>query len=965
MSKFLRVNSGIPKQAEEGSTALTSNLADTSSSSNGDALIGFKQPLSGAVAGTVHSKLLEIISIKDFGAVGDGSTNDNTAISAALSAIGSSPYRLSINFPLKFSGNLTFPANIQLEFYNDGRLIGTSGTEILTLNGPVIAPLKQIFSTCAPTFGYGTKVYPEWFGAVGDGSTDDYSAIQASVNSLASVRGTVMFGPKSYKMGTVVNITSSNLGLQGEANWATRIIIPGASQSAFQFLGTNSSNKINHNFVADMFIYKSVTATGGIGIVLSHTAIAHLRNLQISDFGYGVKLANATNTLTENVICTNSSGTFGFRGFYLDGTDPNGNVSSMFRDCAVDAAGNTGNSYGFYSSSGAAGGNLNDVYFDNCATASCKTGYYFDLASQLTGAWGDIMITNPIVDFYTDYGIFIANSPVGSAITITGGWIDAKPLLTETDAIVVYNSSSVTIAGTQFWCDTTSNRNTYGIKLISSLDTLIKGCVFYAHKYGVYSDASSFCTVTDNKFSGPSGFATSHIFLDTTTNNFALSSNILDGYATNGIAYGASTYRNTAVNSKFSANITTGINDLGSNGALALGSKESDWGTTVNVVEVFGNPFLVGQNSSALLHIGANYWFDRTSSDYTRKFTGYASDHYHLNGDYVWRSSTASGSAGTTVTSTGGWREVLKALQTGNVLIPSGSLGIGTANPDSPLTVGTPTSGSATAPVGTKDIHVVNPDSTNGGLTMDSFGTSNIVSGRRAQGTSASKTALVNTAIALRIAGYGWDGTSAYGVGGAIDVVGTGTWSSTSYPTKLSFKTVNSGSTTLTERMVLDGVGNLGIGVTPASRNNTCLEIKDGIGFPATQVASSDANTLDDYEEGTFTPTVTTGAGSITSFGTKSGIYTKIGDTVTVTVTIPITNNGTGANDVRVTNMPFASNTISQCGSGREMQSWGYQLYGYINGGSTTLVIYKTDAASGAYPGGTNYTINFTITYKL
>jgi len=50
-----------------------------------------------------------------------------------------------------------------------------------------------------------------------------------------------------------------------------------------------------------------------------------------------------------------------------------------------------------------------------------------------------------------------------------------------------------------------------------------------------------------------------------------------------------------------------------------------------------------------------------------------------------------------------------------------------------------------------------------------------------------------------------------------------------------------------------------------------------GITFPATQSASSDANTLDDYEEGTWTPT-SPGGGYV--FSTVSGKYTKIGNRV-------------------------------------------------------------------------------------
>lgn len=55
-----------------------------------------------------------------------------------------------------------------------------------------------------------------------------------------------------------------------------------------------------------------------------------------------------------------------------------------------------------------------------------------------------------------------------------------------------------------------------------------------------------------------------------------------------------------------------------------------------------------------------------------------------------------------------------------------------------------------------------------------------------------------------------------------------------------------------------------------------------GVSFPAAQSDSSDANTLDDYEEGTFTPSIT---GTWVSTPTSvSGYYTKIGRGVHVTM---------------------------------------------------------------------------------
>jgi len=80
-----------------------------------------------------------------------------------------------------------------------------------------------------------------------------------------------------------------------------------------------------------------------------------------------------------------------------------------------------------------------------------------------------------------------------------------------------------------------------------------------------------------------------------------------------------------------------------------------------------------------------------------------------------------------------------------------------------------------------------------------------------------------------------------------------------------------------------------------------------GIAFPATQVTSSDANTLDDYEEGTFTPTVqgVSSAGTAT-YSNQLGAYTKIGNLVYVNVYL-IYTSGTGTGQLRVANLPFTS----------------------------------------------------------
>jgi hypothetical protein len=68
-----------------------------------------------------------------------------------------------------------------------------------------------------------------------------------------------------------------------------------------------------------------------------------------------------------------------------------------------------------------------------------------------------------------------------------------------------------------------------------------------------------------------------------------------------------------------------------------------------------------------------------------------------------------------------------------------------------------------------------------------------------------------------------------------------------------------------------------------------------GIAFPAAFSGSSDVNTLDDYEEGTWTPTDASGAGL--AFVTSSGYYTKVGRVVTASAEVqwPATANTSNA----------------------------------------------------------------------
>jgi hypothetical protein len=157
-----------------------------------------------------------------------------------------------------------------------------------------------------------------------------------------------------------------------------------------------------------------------------------------------------------------------------------------------------------------------------------------------------------------------------------------------------------------------------------------------------------------------------------------------------------------------------------------------------------------------------------------------------------------------------------------------------------------------------------------------------------------------------RIAFGGDDGTNILS-GALIDAFVDGTPGANDMPCRLVFSTTADGASSPTEAMRINNQRELLIGTTTRTANGGVLQVSNGITFPATAVACTDANTLDDYEEGTWTPTVigTTTAGTVT-YAVRNARYTKIGRTVFVE-TLLNWSAGTGTGNLRVGDLPFTS----------------------------------------------------------
>jgi len=123
------------------------------------------------------------------------------------------------------------------------------------------------------------------------------------------------------------------------------------------------------------------------------------------------------------------------------------------------------------------------------------------------------------------------------------------------------------------------------------------------------------------------------------------------------------------------------------------------------------------------------------------------------------------------------------------------------------------------------------------------------------------------------------------------------------------------------------------------------------------------ANQLDDYEEGTFTPSYTVGGGgSVTGVtSTNIGTYTKVGRMVTVTITsVYVQTSGTIPTYYTVS-LPFSAGStggLQGFGFGQETGQSGAGMMVHVANSATTAIIWKYNG--GAVPANSYFSFGFT-----
>jgi hypothetical protein len=157
----------------------------------------------------------------------------------------------------------------------------------------------------------------------------------------------------------------------------------------------------------------------------------------------------------------------------------------------------------------------------------------------------------------------------------------------------------------------------------------------------------------------------------------------------------------------------------------------------------------------------------------------------------------------------------------------------------------------------------------------------------------------------------------------------------------------NANTTTLGD-LTTTGAWTLGPSASTATNCvvNGAASVTHGVVFPASQNAVANANTLDDYEEGTWTPNfLWGGAASGITYGNRVATYTKIGNRVFFHMFVDYGSRGSSTGNFTITGLPFTS-VATASGGHSAVAIWfsnvsltNYVITGYVGQSSTTIFL--------------------------
>lgn len=255
------------------------------------------------------------------------------------------------------------------------------------------------------------------FGAVGDGSTDDTTAIQACITAVGVTGGTVWFPKGNYKVSSALTVTAGNTCLEGEGYGASIITTSHASADVIT-VGTGTVLSVANVAVRDLAFRTSVTRTDGSAVAMNGCYIGEVTGCNTSGMFRGITVKGTSKLifLERNYVASPVPAT-GI-GIYLTG---NSNDVYMTNNFVIGDSGSQ-------PSAGILIDNANGIWGYNTDTFQTQNGLYISPGNgQLVE---NVFMLKCAYDSGSGTGFTIATSGTGAArrIQMTSCWSGSNAL---------------------------------------------------------------------------------------------------------------------------------------------------------------------------------------------------------------------------------------------------------------------------------------------------------------------------------------------------------------------------------------------------------------------------------------------------------------------------------------------------------------------------------------------------------
>lgn len=287
--------------------AITEQMTDLAASS-GSSLVGFLQSGTGATARTVQAKLRDTVSVKDFGAVGDGVTDDTAAIQAAVAAN---------KFVYLPAGTYKVSASIDLKTYPQAGLIGESSELTIIKANAVITQVINLYDTAD----------------IGGGNDYQLTNLRIDGNNLATYGVNIRFRHWLAADNVIVqNCTTAWYMADSYISFFNNCRSRNCT-NGFSLQGANHASAFSNCYVTaatgvPVYVGGIARVDGNVDVIFNNLIIDHCDTTQIVvDLGSvspgvvqfnGGYVGEFANNTTTNAIVQVLSGTAVFTGTYVN-----------------------------------------------------------------------------------------------------------------------------------------------------------------------------------------------------------------------------------------------------------------------------------------------------------------------------------------------------------------------------------------------------------------------------------------------------------------------------------------------------------------------------------------------------------------------------------------------------------------------------------------------------------------------